>query len=117
MAYIIKAKEKASPDPVVPLQVRARRAVGNHRSIHEVQLALVALLPDMDASERGEVIVAVISLPLEGGTIPLADGALEVERASWDYLVGPNGWNAHSTEEGVAFDFNRAERRKDGWPI
>jgi hypothetical protein len=57
-------------------------------------------------------IVNVSGIDESGGTIgPLPDGTvIEVEHASWDDLVGPGGWNAHSTEAEVIAAFNEGSQ-------
>jgi hypothetical protein len=48
-----------------------------------------------------------VNLSESGGTISLPDGrVIKVRHASWDDLVGPEGWDANSTEESVLDDFN-----------
>jgi hypothetical protein len=45
----------------------------------------------------------------DGGIIgPLPDGyIIEVTRVSWDYLVGPENWNASTTEQEIIDAYNQ----------
>lgn len=79
----------------------ARTAAAEHAS---------AAYGDAEITEHLDAGTAALNLPEAGGTIgPLPDGTvIEVRHASWDDLVGPGAWDAHTTEAEVIDAYNEA---------
>lgn len=118
--------------PYIITVKRRRPFTGTHATTppdewHRVSRVAVATLDEQDTARallnwrpgdtltvrELQVIEGIERLPAEGGTVgPLPDGTvIEVARATWDDLVGPDGWNAHTTEAEVVAAFNARERQ------
>lgn len=89
-SYIVTVKRKASPDPVVPLQLVSRRAVA---TLDEARKAAYRAVADSNAHALDATAAhAAHNLPESGGTIALPDGrVIEVEPTTWLMLARAAG--------------------------
>jgi hypothetical protein len=113
--YIVTTKK-----PAVQTHVEGMTETHGHRldrravaTLDEAKDAVIDAAPEDSIGKPAEVALLaaeIAHLPEQGGTVSLPDGTVsEVEHASWDDLVGPNGWNAHSTVDDVVAAFNEAQ--------
>ncbi len=116
MPYIIDTREVAAPpnqDHGVRAAVLSTFAVA---TLDEAQWAVAERIGDWHIAQEGmgapgaftpsERAEADAAIGKAGGSVRLGGLVVEVWRASWDALVGPENWGAGTTEADVVAAYN-----------